>query len=173
MSIGRSLLLVRSQIDVPPHGSLATQNSLTSDAPGLSNPSLLTTSGEDHDLALALALSEEDPAAFLAMQSEFNDFYGLVPPPQTVLVRAYSDDGDDRMLAEIQPRFIVMFEPNQDFVRRIEVCLLFVACPFGVRRSDCRRFDDRSIEARTRDWLLEYISCSIKRAAKSISIWLG
>lgn len=124
--------MIRSQTDIAPPHSLATQNPLTSAAPGLSNSSLLTTADEDHDLALALALSEEDPAAFLAMQSEFNDFYGLVPPPQTVLVRAYSDDGDDRMLAEIQPRFIVMFEPNQDFVRRIEVCLLFVACPFGV-----------------------------------------
>lgn len=25
------------------------------------------------------------------------------------------------MLAELQPRFIVMYEPNQDFIRRIEV----------------------------------------------------
>jgi DNA excision repair protein ERCC-4 len=42
-----------------------------------------------------------------------------------VLVRAYSDDTDDQMLAEIRPRFIVMFEPNQDFVRRIEVsCII-------------------------------------------------
>lgn len=110
--------------------SLATQepSATVSNTPGLSNPSLLTTIDTDHDLALALALSEDDPTAFLAMQSEFDDFYGLVPPPQTVLVRAYSDDGDDRMLAEIQPRFIVMFEPNQDFVRRIEVCPLAVTC---------------------------------------------
>lgn len=77
----------------------------------------------DHDLALALALSEDDPLALLDMDSEFNDFYGLVPSPQTVLVRAYSDDSDDRMLAEIQPKFVVMFEPNQDFVRRLEVKL--------------------------------------------------
>lgn len=43
------------------------------------------------------------------------------------MVRAYSDDSDDLVLAELQPRFIVMFEPNQDFVRRVEVGnLLFV-----------------------------------------------
>jgi DNA excision repair protein ERCC-4 len=42
-------------------------------------------------------------------------------PQQTVLVRPYSDDTDDRMLAEIQPNFIVMFEPNMEFIRRIEV----------------------------------------------------
>ncbi|ETW75057.1 hypothetical protein HETIRDRAFT_127022 [Heterobasidion irregulare TC 32-1] len=56
-----------------------------------------------------------------SIQSQFDEFYGLLPPQQTVLVRGYSDDSDDRMLAEIQPRFIVIFEPNQDFIRRIEV----------------------------------------------------
>ena len=38
-----------------------------------------------------------------------------------MVVRAYSDDLDDQVLAEIQPKYIIMFEPNQDFVRRIEV----------------------------------------------------
>jgi len=38
-----------------------------------------------------------------------------------VIVRAYSDDSDDQVLAEIKPKYIVMFEPSQDFVRRIEV----------------------------------------------------
>lgn len=47
--------------------------------------------------------------------------YGLIPSSQTVIVRAYSDDTDDLILSEIQPRFIIMFEPNQDFVRRVEV----------------------------------------------------
>jgi DNA excision repair protein ERCC-4 len=33
-----------------------------------------------------------------------------------VIVCAYSDDSDDQVLAEIQLKYIVMFEPNQDFV---------------------------------------------------------
>ncbi|KAJ3805049.1 hypothetical protein F5876DRAFT_52472 [Lentinula aff. lateritia] len=53
--------------------------------------------------------------------AEFDAHYGLLSPPQTVLVRAYSDDTDDRMLDEIKPRFIVMFEPCMEFVRRVEV----------------------------------------------------
>ncbi|KAF9456163.1 hypothetical protein BDZ94DRAFT_1327152 [Collybia nuda] len=57
----------------------------------------------------------------LALESEFDMHYGLLPPEQTVLVRAYSDDTDDRMLAEIKPKFIVMYEPNMEFIRRIEV----------------------------------------------------
>lgn len=52
---------------------------------------------------------------------EFDAHYGLPAPEQMVIVRAYSDDSDDQVLSEIQPKFIVMFEPNQDFVRRVEV----------------------------------------------------
>ena len=47
--------------------------------------------------------------------------YGLLAPEETVIVKAYSDDSDDRMLAELQPKFIVMFEPSMEFARRIEV----------------------------------------------------
>ena len=50
--------------------------------------------------------------------------YGILSPAQTVVVRAYTDDSDDRMLAELQPRFIVMYEPNLEFIRRLEVRLL-------------------------------------------------
>lgn len=56
-----------------------------------------------------------------ALEDEFDVHYGLLPPEETVLIRAYSDDSDDRMLAEIEPKFIVMFEPSMEFIRRIEV----------------------------------------------------
>lgn len=55
------------------------------------------------------------------LESEFDTHYGLLAPQQTVIVRAYGGDADDRMLADLRPRFIVMYEPNMDFVRRIEV----------------------------------------------------
>jgi len=58
------------------------------------------------------------------LESEFDTHYGLLAPEQTVLVRAYTDDNDDRVLNEIQPKFIVMLEPNMDFIRRIEVSLV-------------------------------------------------
>ncbi|OAX33888.1 hypothetical protein K503DRAFT_725243 [Rhizopogon vinicolor AM-OR11-026] len=61
--------------------------------------------------------------AILSSEAEmdYDVHYGLLVPSQTVVVRAYTDDTDDQILAELQPRFIVMFEPNLDFVRRIEV----------------------------------------------------
>ncbi|KAF8632697.1 hypothetical protein AX15_001750 [Amanita polypyramis BW_CC] len=61
-----------------------------------------------------------DDAVIKAIASEDTN-YGLLAPEETVIIRAYSDDSDDRMLAELQPRFIVMFEPCMEFTRRIEV----------------------------------------------------
>ncbi|KDQ09302.1 hypothetical protein BOTBODRAFT_164970 [Botryobasidium botryosum FD-172 SS1] len=54
-------------------------------------------------------------------QATFNEHYGLLTPDQIVVVRPYGDDGDDQLLAELRPRWIVMFDPNQNFIRRIEV----------------------------------------------------
>ena len=55
---------------------------------------------------------------------DFEENYGLLAPEQTVIFRAYSDDSDDKVLEEINPRFIVMYEPNPEFIRRIEVSRL-------------------------------------------------
>ncbi|KAJ7088830.1 hypothetical protein B0H15DRAFT_840898 [Mycena belliarum] len=80
-------------------------------------------SSADVDAALALDLNDANLLNFdsAEFENEFDSNYGLLAPQQTVLVRPYSDDTDDRMLAEIQPRFIVMYEPNMEFIRRIEV----------------------------------------------------
>ena len=79
----------------------------------------LSTSLEDDGLILLDFGSD-------MLESDFDINYGLLKPEETVLIRAYSDDTDDRMLTEIKPKFIVMFEPDMDFVRRVEVnlCLL-------------------------------------------------
>ncbi|KAF8871579.1 hypothetical protein BD779DRAFT_1453779 [Infundibulicybe gibba] len=53
--------------------------------------------------------------------TDFDAHYGLLTSEKTVLLRAYSEDSDDRMLAELQPKFIIMVEPNMEFVRRVEV----------------------------------------------------
>jgi hypothetical protein len=48
--------------------------------------------------------------------------YGVMQPEQLIVVRAYGDDSDDMLLSELRPRWVVMYDPNQDFLRRIEVC---------------------------------------------------
>lgn len=54
-------------------------------------------------------------------EGPFGGDYGLLPPQETVIIRPYGDDGDDMMLAELRPRWIIMYDPNQDFLRRVEV----------------------------------------------------
>ncbi|KAH8116709.1 hypothetical protein DFH11DRAFT_1724676 [Phellopilus nigrolimitatus] len=71
----------------------------------------------DVDAEIALALSTGDAEA------DIDPNYGLQAPQQTVPLRAYSDDTDDQVLEELRPRFIIMYEPNQDFVQRIEEVL--------------------------------------------------
>jgi hypothetical protein len=57
----------------------------------------------------------------LSLDEGFDMNYGLVQPEETVIVRAYSDDSDDMMLMELRPRFVVMFDPSLEFLRRMEV----------------------------------------------------
>jgi len=57
----------------------------------------------------------------LSCDPGFDTNYGLVQPEEIVVVRAYSDDSDDMMLMELRPRFVVMFDPNLEFLRRVEV----------------------------------------------------
>lgn len=57
----------------------------------------------------------------LSRDQDFDTKYGLVQPEETVIVRAYSDDSDDMMLMELRPRFVVMFDPSLEFLRRMEV----------------------------------------------------
>ena len=77
-------------------------------------PSDLLLPSDADDLLLKTILSSGG-------EIDYDMHYGLLVPSQTIVVRAYTDDTDDQILAELQPKFIVMFEPNLDFVRRIEV----------------------------------------------------
>ncbi|KZO94381.1 hypothetical protein CALVIDRAFT_224105 [Calocera viscosa TUFC12733] len=68
-------------------------------------------------------MSEEDVIELVdRIDSEsFDQDFGIVPDEQIVLIRPYGDDSDDMLLSELQPRWIVMYEPDQSFIRRVEV----------------------------------------------------
>ncbi|KAL1747983.1 hypothetical protein HDZ31DRAFT_79987 [Schizophyllum fasciatum] len=74
----------------------------------------LEFTGDDADITL---LNFND----VQFEAEFDANYGILAPQQTVIVRPFSGDADDMMLAELQPKFIVMMEPNVDFFRRVEL----------------------------------------------------
>jgi DNA excision repair protein ERCC-4 len=75
------------------------------------------------DSGLSFELGEEMSLQLISdsLGDQFDIHYGLLAPEQTILVRAYTDDSHDQVLAEMKPKFIVMFEPNMEFIRRIEV----------------------------------------------------
>ncbi|PWN49819.1 restriction endonuclease-like protein [Violaceomyces palustris] len=52
---------------------------------------------------------------------EFDSFFGLLSMENLLVVRPYKGDEDDKVLQELRPRFIVMYDPEPSFVRRIEV----------------------------------------------------
>ncbi|KAF7301049.1 ERCC4 domain-containing protein [Mycena indigotica] len=114
-------------------GGAPTPSATTRDLPGDSADAAIGTMNTEADDIAAFwqnhGESVEQPEVNIELlqfdvtelEQEFDTHYGLLAPQQTVVVRAYGGDADDRMLAELQPRFIVMYEPNMDFVRRIEV----------------------------------------------------
>ncbi|EJF60626.1 hypothetical protein DICSQDRAFT_87823 [Dichomitus squalens LYAD-421 SS1] len=104
----------------------ATRDKMTASGGGLGDVEIKS---EADDIAAFLSAQSVDLAEtaltqdfqLFTMDDDFDTHYGLLAPAQTVLVRPYSDDSDDQVLQEIKPRFIVMYEPNLEFIRRIEV----------------------------------------------------
>ena len=55
------------------------------------------------------------------MPEDFESDYGLLAPEDAVIIRPYGGEDDDILLHELRPRFVVMYEPNLAFIRRLEV----------------------------------------------------
>ncbi|ORX36395.1 hypothetical protein BD324DRAFT_642553 [Kockovaella imperatae] len=55
------------------------------------------------------------------MPEDFDTEYGLLPPEDAVIIRPYGGEDDDILLQELRPRFVIMYEPNLAFIRRLEV----------------------------------------------------
>ena len=49
------------------------------------------------------------------------DYFELYEPEDQVVVYPYSGDADDLLLEELQPKYIIMYSPSPDFIRRVEV----------------------------------------------------
>lgn len=54
-------------------------------------------------------------------QVEFESFFGLLKMEELIIVRAYCGDDDDNHLQELKPRFVIMYDSDTSFVRRLEV----------------------------------------------------
>ena len=80
-------------------------------------------------LARAGVVEEEDlnsgTAQWLSdcglIPEDFDMDFGLLAPEDTVIIRPFGGEDDDILLQELRPRFVVMYEPNLAFIRRLEV----------------------------------------------------
>lgn len=58
-------------------------------------------------------------------EEDFSNYFDLLSMDEMVIIRSYQDDEDDRILEELRPRYLVMYEPDVGFVRRVEVSGFF------------------------------------------------
>ncbi|PFH57885.1 hypothetical protein XA68_14456 [Ophiocordyceps unilateralis] len=63
--------------------------------------------------------ADEGPAADAL--EDLDDHFGLYEMQDLVVVHAYEGDLDEHVLEEVKPRYIVMYEPDAGFIRRVEV----------------------------------------------------
>ena len=52
---------------------------------------------------------------------DMDEYFELYDMQDLVVIHAYDGDQDEHVLEEIRPRYIVMYEPDASFIRRVEV----------------------------------------------------
>ncbi|KAF1997944.1 DNA repair endonuclease XPF [Amniculicola lignicola CBS 123094] len=84
----------------------------------------------DRDAHIASLMAELAPTEIEAMQKteigydpldNMEDFYELFDMNSLVIIHPYEGDMDEHVLEETKPRYVVMYEPDAAFIRRIEV----------------------------------------------------
>ena len=69
--------------------------------------------------------SESDPVQkediVLDSLENMEDFFELYEMDDLVMVHPYEGDMDEQILEEVRPRYVIMYEPDAAFIRRVEV----------------------------------------------------
>ncbi|KAF3768531.1 DNA repair protein [Cryphonectria parasitica EP155] len=52
---------------------------------------------------------------------DMDDFYQLYDMQDLVVIHAYDGDQDEHILEEVKPKYVIMYEPDASFIRRVEV----------------------------------------------------
>ncbi|OAA62497.1 DNA repair nuclease, XPF-type/Helicase [Niveomyces insectorum RCEF 264] len=75
----------------------------------------------ENQKALSGAQKADILAALADPLENMDDYYQLYDMSDLVVIHAYDGDQDEHVLEEVKPRYIVMYEPDAAFIRRIEV----------------------------------------------------
>ena len=86
---------------------------------------------DDKASHIADLLSEITPSHVENMQKEDividdladtgEDYFELYEPDDELIVHPFDGDQDDQLLEEVRPKYIIMYSPIADFIRRVEV----------------------------------------------------
>ncbi|KAL9119638.1 MAG: hypothetical protein Q9187_003810 [Circinaria calcarea] len=85
---------------------------------------------EDKATQVASLMAEIQPANAADLQKEdvvvdllddMEDFFELYEMSDLVVVHPYDGDMDEHVLEEVRPRYVIMYEPDAAFIRRVEV----------------------------------------------------
>lgn len=97
-------------------------------APGRSaNDSVQPDTAESNgEASLLEEIKAEDPEeeSSVAVEDDLEnmeDYYELYDMDDLLLVYPYSGDADEHILEEARPQYIIMYEPDPSFIRRVEV----------------------------------------------------
>ncbi|ORY12296.1 hypothetical protein BCR34DRAFT_482753 [Clohesyomyces aquaticus] len=84
----------------------------------------------DRDAHIASLMAELQPTEIEAMQKteigldpleNMEDYYDLFDMNEVIVIHPYEGDMDEHVLEETKPRYVIMYEPDAAFIRRIEV----------------------------------------------------
>ncbi|WYZ39271.1 hypothetical protein EsH8_III_001185 [Colletotrichum jinshuiense] len=80
---------------------------------------------EVEDLMAEVQITEEEagqkPEIVTDPLEDMEDYYQLYEMQDLVAIHAYDGDQDEHVLEEVKPRYIIMYEPDAAFIRRVEV----------------------------------------------------
>ncbi|MCJ1352945.1 MAG: hypothetical protein MMC33_002929 [Icmadophila ericetorum] len=72
------------------------------------------------DLSTGPAAAQEDDGV-IDVLDEIEDYFELYEMDDLVVVHPYDGDMDEHVLEEVRPRYVIMYEPDAAFIRRVEV----------------------------------------------------
>ena len=84
----------------------------------------------DRDAHIASLMAELRPTELEAMQKveigsdpldNMEDYYEIYDMNEILIIHPYEGDMDEHVLEEVKPRYVIMYEPDAAFIRRIEV----------------------------------------------------
>ncbi|KAK4189248.1 putative DNA repair protein rad16 [Podospora australis] len=88
-------------------------------------PQYFEKPGEVAELMAEISITEEEAEqkddVVVDLLEDMDDYYQLYDVQDLVVIHAYDGDGDEHVLEEVKPKYIIMYEPDASFIRRVEV----------------------------------------------------